>query len=128
MYDDEVQAPMSLTAVERYYRVAKFPTKNIKSPIVLVYGGSDSLIDIEAMLRELPRHTDAFEVPHFEHLDFLWAEEVSSLVFPHVLGALSQYAVDPRHRRGSKSMELAPSRSSTALDMIMGRLLENGGR
>lgn len=92
MYDDDVQAPLSLTASDRYYRVAKFPTRNIKTPVVLIYGGSDSLIDIKVMLKELPRHTVAKEVPHFEHLDFLWAQEVDTLVFPHVLDALTEYA------------------------------------
>ena len=92
MFDDDVQAPLSLGASDRYYRVAKFPTRNIKTPIVLVYGGSDSLIDIKVMLKELPRHTVAKEVPHFEHLDFLWGQEVETLVFPHVFEALSEYA------------------------------------
>ena len=92
MYDDDVQAPLSLGASDRYYKVAKFPTRNIKTPIVLVYGGSDSLVDIDVMLKELPRHTIAKEVPHFEHLDFLWGTEVESLVFPHVFEALTAYA------------------------------------
>lgn len=92
MYDDDVQAPLSLGASDRYYKVAKFPTRNIKTPIVLVYGGSDSLVDIKVMLKELPRHTVAKEVSHFEHLDFLWGQEVESLVFPHVFEALTSYA------------------------------------
>lgn len=92
MFDDDVQAPLSLGASDRYYRVAKFPTRNIKTPIVLVYGGSDSLVDIRVMLKELPRHTVAKEIPHFEHLDFLWGQEVETLVFPHVFEALLEYA------------------------------------
>ena len=92
MYDDDVQAPLGLGASDRYYKVAKFPTRNIKTPIVLVYGGSDSLVDIRVMLKELPRHTIAIEVPHFEHLDFLWGQEVQTLVFPHVFEALTAYS------------------------------------
>lgn len=91
-YDDDVQAPLSLGASDRYYKVAKFPTRNIKTPIVLVYGGSDSLVDINVMLRELPNHTVVKEIPHFEHLDFLWAQQVETLVFPHVFDALATYA------------------------------------
>ena len=92
MYDDDVQAPLSIGASDRYYKVAKFPTRNIKTPIVLVYGGSDSLVDIKVMLKQLPRHTVAKEIAHFEHLDFLWGQEVESLVFPHVFEALASYA------------------------------------
>lgn len=92
MYDDDVQAPLGIGATDRYYKVAKFPTRNIKTPILLVYGGSDSLVDINVMLRELPRHTIAKEVPHFEHLDFLWGQDVETLVFPYVSEALEIYA------------------------------------
>jgi hypothetical protein len=78
MYDDEAPNPITSNR-SKYYKVAKFPTKNIKTPIVLVYGGSDSLVDIKVMLKELPAHTIAKEIPHYEHLDFLWAESVHTL-------------------------------------------------
>jgi lysosomal acid lipase/cholesteryl ester hydrolase len=104
MYDDDTSNALSIGASNRYYKVAKFPTRNIKTPIVLVYGGSDSLVDIRVMLKELPKHTMAIEIPHFEHLDFLWAQEVDKLVFPHVFEALQHYAVDG-HR--DKVLELS---------------------
>ena len=91
MYDDEAPNPITSNR-SKYYKVAKFPTKNIKTPIVLVYGGSDSLVDIKVMLKELPRHTIAKEIPHYEHLDFLWAQSVDQLVFPHVFDALDEFA------------------------------------
>ena len=93
MYDDEVSTPLSLSQGSKYYKVAKFPTRNIRTPIVLVYGGSDSLVDINLMLKELPKHTVARCIPKYEHLDFLWAADVDKLVFPHVLEALESYAV-----------------------------------
>ncbi|RDW62299.1 alpha hydrolase-10 [Coleophoma cylindrospora] len=96
MYDDDVQPPLSLGSVSKYTKVAKFPTRNIKTPIALVYGGSDSLVDINVMLKELPAHTIATEIPHYEHLDFLWGRDVDSLVFPHVFDALESF-VDAGH-------------------------------
>ncbi|KAI9828277.1 MAG: hypothetical protein M1819_006615 [Sarea resinae] len=102
MYDDDVQTPLSLGGGGKYYKVAKFPTKNIKTPIVLVYGGSDSLVDIKVMLKELPKHTVAKEIPHFEHLDFLWADDVETLVFPHVFQALRTYADTASEQRYKK--------------------------
>jgi len=92
LYDDDAQAPFILNSATKYTKVARFPTRNIKTPIVLVYGGSDSLVDIGVMLKELPSHTVAIEIPHFEHLDFLWAREVDTLVFPHVLDALQSFS------------------------------------
>ncbi|KAF3316422.1 cholesterol esterase [Orbilia oligospora] len=91
MYDDDVQSPIGWGYGRSYYRPAKFPTKNISAPVVLVYGGSDSLVDIEVMLKELPGHTVAKEIKHYEHLDFLWGEENDKLVIPEVLDALERY-------------------------------------
>jgi lysosomal acid lipase/cholesteryl ester hydrolase len=93
MFDDEVAKPLAMSNGNKYYKVAKFPTRNIKTPIVLVYGGSDSLVDINLMLKELPKHTVAKEIQKYEHLDLLWASDVDTLVFPHVLEALETYAL-----------------------------------
>lgn len=91
MFDDEAQGPMAVGGGKRYYKVAKFPTRNIKTPIVLCWGGSDSLVNIDVMLRELPKHTVAKEIPHYEHLDFLWAKDVDTQVFPYVFKALEYH-------------------------------------
>lgn len=96
MYDDD--PPLSLSNSTRFTKVARYPTRNIKTPIVLVYGGSDSLVDIRAMLRELPPTTVATEIPHYEHLDFLWARDVAAQVFPHVFDALDSFT-GPEHSR-----------------------------
>ncbi|EXJ79898.1 lysosomal acid lipase/cholesteryl ester hydrolase [Capronia epimyces CBS 606.96] len=112
MYDDDSSSKLSIGARNRYYKVAKFPTRNIRTPIVLVYGGSDSLVDIRIMLRELPRHTIATEVPHYEHLDLLWGKDVHTHVFPHVLNALRDYALG--HTSNGTSRNLALSIADTA--------------
>lgn len=96
MYDDDVHPPLSTAS--RYTKVAKYPTRNIKTPVVLVYGGSDSLVDIKVMLRELPNRTVATEIPHYEHLDFLWARDVDSQVFQHVFDALDNFT-DAEHTK-----------------------------
>lgn len=98
MYDDDVHPPLSLSTSSKYTKVARYPTRNIKTPIVLVYGGSDSLVDINVMLRELPKQTIATGIPHYEHLDFLWARDVDALVFPHVFDALDSFT-DAQHTK-----------------------------
>jgi lysosomal acid lipase/cholesteryl ester hydrolase len=117
MYDDDIHRPLSIGSVSKYTKVARFPTRNIKTPIVLVYGGSDSLVDIGVMLKELPPHTIATEIPTYEHLDFLWARDVHELVFPHVMDALESFATAEhtkeeyatyRARAGSRSQSLPP--------------------
>lgn len=91
MYDDDVHRPMSISTSNKFSKVAKYPTRNIRTPVVLVYGGSDSLVDIKVMLRELPPQTVATEIPHYEHLDFLWARDVDTQVFQHVFDALDSF-------------------------------------
>lgn len=103
MYDDEFVTPLSLTNGSKYYKVAKFPTRNIKTPILLVYGGSDSLVDIKLMLKELPRHTVAKGIEKYEHLDLLWASDVHTLVFPHVMEALEYHAGPEKTKREALS-------------------------
>ena len=96
MYDDDVHQPMNVATSRKYSKVAKYPTRNIRTPVVLVYGGNDSLVDIKVMLRELPPQTVATEIPHYEHLDFLWARDVDSQVFQHVFDALESFT-DAEH-------------------------------
>lgn len=101
MYDDDPSLPLTLTgsAPSRFTQVPKYPTRNITTPIVLLYGGSDSLVDIRAMLRQLPPTTVATEIPHYEHLDFLWGRDVAAQVFPHVFDALDNFTT-PDHASG----------------------------
>jgi len=103
MYDDEASGSIFGNA-GTFYKVAKFPTKNIHSPIALIYGGIDSLVEyafyhvsfltasIDVILAQLPRHTVAKKVENYEHLDLLWGKEVDKVVFPHVLDFLRTYA------------------------------------
>lgn len=98
MYDDDIHQPMSVSTTNKYSKVAKYPTRNIRTPVVLVYGGSDSLVDIKVMLKELPPQTVATEIPHYEHLDFLWARDVDVQVFQHVFDALDSFT-DAAHTK-----------------------------
>ncbi|KAI1323979.1 Alpha/Beta hydrolase protein [Xylariaceae sp. FL0255] len=91
MFDDDVQVALGMSTANKYTKVAKYPTRNIRTPIVIVYGGSDSLVNIKVMLKELPTRTVATEIPHYEHLDFLWARDADSQVFRHVFDALNNF-------------------------------------
>lgn len=121
MYDDEVTTPLAVGNGSKYYKVAKFPTRNIKTPIVLIYGGSDSLVDIKVMLKELPKHTVAKGIQKYEHLDLLWASDVDKLVHPHVLDALERYGAQPAQVDGTPPAALGwrgNTRSQRRLEQI----------
>lgn len=87
MYDDDVLSPVVVTSVSSY-RPARFPTRNIVTPIVLLWGDSDSLVDIHTMLAQLPDHTVAKRLHTYEHLDILWGRNVHIDVIPKVLASL----------------------------------------
>lgn len=90
MYDDDVLSPVVVTTVSSY-RPVRFPTRNIVTPIVLLYGDSDSLVDIDTMLSQLPNHTTAKRLHTYEHLDILWGQNVQVDVIPEVMLALRQH-------------------------------------
>lgn len=88
MFDDEFESPFSK---DRYfYRVASFPTQNIITPILLIYGKIDSLVDIDIMLAELPPGTKHVGIENHEHLDMIWGDDVDTLIYPYVFSALTQ--------------------------------------
>jgi lysosomal acid lipase/cholesteryl ester hydrolase len=87
MYDDDVQSGLYSKS---FYHPAPFPTRNITSPIMLLYGTHDSLVDIDIMLSQLPEHTVAKPIHKHEHIDILWGKEVDTLVIPEVLKRLKR--------------------------------------
>ena len=93
MYDDDSISTVIRTTISSY-RPARFPTKNIVTPIVLLYGDIDSLVHIETMLNELPEHTIAIPLRSYEHLDVLWGENVHKDVIPKVLNTLEEFCLD----------------------------------
>ncbi|KAI0010860.1 alpha/beta-hydrolase [Xylariaceae sp. FL0662B] len=131
MYDDDVQNPLAINTSSKYTKVAKYPTRNIRTPIVLLYGGSDSLVDIKVMLRELPSRTVATEIPHYEHLDFLWARDVDSQVFQHVFDALDSFTradhppEDFETYRRARSVSLSASTSFKRASRIKSDAVES---
>ncbi|KAI0036648.1 triacylglycerol lipase [Vararia minispora EC-137] len=101
MYDDDVYHMRSSSG--RSYTPVRFPTRNIATPIVLMYGDEDSLVDIDIMRRELPENNVEVRRLHgYEHVDVLWGQNVDQDVIPGVLQALRKYAEAPVTFEGIK--------------------------
>lgn len=93
MFDDDVSAGVgnvARTSVSSY-RPARFPTRNIVTPIVLMYGDQDSLVDIQVMTKNLPGHTRVVRLHGYEHLDVIWGKDIEQDVFPHVFEVLDEF-------------------------------------
>jgi lysosomal acid lipase/cholesteryl ester hydrolase len=103
MYDDDPYTPALRTSKHPRpgYCPAKFPTRNIATSIVILYGDVDSLVDICAMRHELPEHRlDIRCLKGYEHLDVLWGKNVHVDVIPQVVRALRQHCEKPETIRG----------------------------
>ncbi|CAR29928.1 ZYRO0G20328p [Zygosaccharomyces rouxii] len=76
-----------INVIQKPYQTACFPTRtNIKIPILLIYGGNDSLVDIHVMKENLPkRGVFDIKVENHEHLDLIWGEKVDTLVISNVI-------------------------------------------
>jgi lysosomal acid lipase/cholesteryl ester hydrolase len=99
MYDDDLYTPTlrhNQQSPHTGYRPAKFPTRNIATNIVILYGDLDSLVDIDAMRHELPEHRlDIRRLKGYEHLDVLWGKDIHVDVIPQVAQALRQHCENP---------------------------------
>lgn len=74
-------------SLSKPYMIPTFPTKtNIKIPILLIYGGSDSLVDINVMKNNLPKNlVFDINIENHEHLDLIWGKNVDSLVISKII-------------------------------------------
>ncbi|KAI9441228.1 triacylglycerol lipase [Lactarius indigo] len=99
MYDDDMYTPSLRPSKHNPrpgYRPAKFPTRNIATSIVILYGDVDSLVDIDAMRHELPKHRlDIRRLRGYEHLDVLWGKNVHVDVIPQVTRVLREHCENP---------------------------------
>jgi lysosomal acid lipase/cholesteryl ester hydrolase len=67
-----------------------YHTNQIKCPVALFYGASDTLPNIKAIIKDLnpDKLVHVEEVPEYEHLDFMWAKDVHKKVYPRLLDVL----------------------------------------
>lgn len=69
-----------------------YPLQQIKTPLVLFEGTSDSLHD--SSLKHLPSLIGRHDIEGYEHLDFMWAESVGETVWPHIINYLNRLHVN----------------------------------
>lgn len=74
-----------------------FNVSNVNVPTVLYYGSNDWLADpkdVHLLMERLPKTTliASFEIPKWEHLDFLWGLDAARLVYKPAISYLRKYA------------------------------------
>ncbi|KAG0221391.1 cholesterol esterase [Mortierella sp. GBA43] len=91
MYDDVLPRVPYLSS-NRSHCPHPFPTNQITTPIAIFYGGNDSLVDLKSLHEDIPEPVGIWEVPNYEHLDFLWAEGLEEHVYPHIFRLLEKHS------------------------------------
>eukprot|EP01087_Luapelamoeba_hula_P016092 TRINITY_DN4917_c0_g1_i1.p1 TRINITY_DN4917_c0_g1~~TRINITY_DN4917_c0_g1_i1.p1 ORF type:complete len:464 (-),score=77.92 TRINITY_DN4917_c0_g1_i1:68-1459(-) len=96
MFDDSYRT--SARNVDSYHQnsVPSYPLSRLQScPVACFYGLRDNMSDIKRLVGALPKNTRYFEEPDYEHLDFLWADNVRTHVFPRIKQLLGTYNPSP---------------------------------
>ncbi|RUS20035.1 Alpha/Beta hydrolase protein [Endogone sp. FLAS-F59071] len=92
MYDDQPSRwPYPTDTTSASHATHRFPTLQIRTPMAIFYGGSDSLVEFEVLSADLPELAFVKEIKKWEHLDFLWGRDIEKLVWPDVLHLLSTF-------------------------------------
>lgn len=72
------------------------PINQISCPIVAFLGGKDNLCDEEYFLSRCGRRLVAqYIIPHYEHLDFIYARDAHEQVTPKILECLARLKSKP---------------------------------
>uniref|UniRef100_A0A8D8Z601 Lipase n=1 Tax=Cacopsylla melanoneura TaxID=428564 RepID=A0A8D8Z601_9HEMI len=77
-------------------RPPSYQLNNVKVPVALFYSNNDWLApgeDVDVLSRKLPNVIGKFRVPlkRFNHLDFMWAIDVKTLLYDDVVKVLRKY-------------------------------------
>ncbi|TPX37502.1 hypothetical protein SmJEL517_g00727 [Synchytrium microbalum] len=118
MYDEE---PTIVPGSTGGHLVPKFPTEGITTPVAIIYGGLDTIPDVEYILRETPTPVFCMQVDEYEHLHFLWGALLHRTVYPAVLGLLNSYAEiwsDPSSTSPTNSITTTTSEPTRSVPWI----------
>jgi hypothetical protein len=113
MYDDKSENTFlpfaTRLSFSPSYIVPCFPTNQIRVPIAIFCGGSDTLSDLQHLLLTLNPHSviHCECIDKYEHLDFLWADDVRTHLFSEVHMYIERYTLMAPSR--SESLQLSES-------------------
>jgi len=98
MFDDYMA---SNAASYSGYSLPQYQLNHIRTPVACFCGGRDSLPLTPRLIAALPK--DKLVLLHteekYEHLDFMWAKDLSQSVFPKILGLMEKYSIKHKEDR-----------------------------
>ncbi|KAI8811916.1 Alpha/Beta hydrolase protein [Cladochytrium replicatum] len=99
-----------------------FPTQHISTKMFLFHGECDKISDPVFLRANLPPHTRMYQVPGYEHMDFLWATDARTRVWDHVIQVLGQadqdqITYDPASWQSDQTAPVVRSAQEEILDL-----------
>ncbi|KAI8987989.1 Alpha/Beta hydrolase protein [Mycotypha africana] len=92
MYDETPSLlPYSTVNTVIDHLPARFPTRQITTPIAVFYGSNDTLVDFDILQNDLPPLVYVKNVHGYEHMDFLWAKGLERKVYPDIIKLLEHF-------------------------------------
>lgn len=75
------------------YALPHYPLRNIRTPVACFCGGRDTLPQTANLLASLPKDKKVLvhSEEKYEHLDFMWAKDVSQKIYPKILTLMEKH-------------------------------------
>jgi len=92
MFDDDTFGGLGSwlsVSASKFYQVPPYPTQNITTPIEIIYGTNDTLVDINSLLSKLPPPQGVTAIDGYEHLEMIWGRKVPTVILPCILEILA---------------------------------------
>lgn len=88
--------------------VPEFPVRHVTTPIFIICGTKDTLIDLPFLMRHLPM-ARVLRIAGYEHMDPIWARDAEDKCFPQIMEFLRFHNTDavPAFRKDSSLSLLA---------------------
>lgn len=94
---EECLGPGTVSGRGSGHPAPRVPLDQIRTPLALIVGGRDTLCDEEYLVERVSlRIVGAERLPDYEHLDFIWADDVPKRITRPILALLANLRPRPK--------------------------------
>lgn len=68
----------------------EYDLSRLHVPTAIFYGGKDTVIDVDSLIKVLPNCVKLIKVEEFEHLCVIWADSALKKIFPQMVEVLKK--------------------------------------
>ena len=64
----------------------------ISCPVAIIAGAEDTLVNAEALTKQIKKCVYVHTEPLYEHLDLIWADTAATNIFPKIVDLIKKYS------------------------------------